>query len=81
MHVPLFACTVLYFLKGNPVPSRFNTQLRQRNLRQNRNSKVEGALRAAAVRRKLISRLINYRSTGRLARGDVSVVKRRLLSG
>jgi len=53
-------------------------RLRRRNLRQNQSSKVEGSLRAAAMRRKLISRLINYRSAGRLAQGDVSVVKRRL---
>lgn len=41
-------------------------------------SKVEGSLRAAAMRRKLISRLINYRSAGRLTQGDVSVVKHHL---
>lgn len=54
--------------------------LRRRNPRQNRSSKVEGSLRAAVMRRKLISRLINYRSAGRLAQGDVSVVKHRLLT-
>jgi len=52
--------------------------VRRRNLCENRSSKLEGALRAAAMRRKLISRLINYRSAGRRARGDASVVKRRL---
>jgi len=58
------------FLKGDA--KRFEvawTRVRRRNLRENRSSKLEGALRAAAMRRKLISRLINYRSAGRRARG------------
>lgn len=70
----LSLCPFQCFLKGNAIPARL------RNLRQNRSSKVEGFLRAAAMRRKLISRLINYRSAGRLAQRDVSVVKRRLLT-
>lgn len=78
-HLPLDRCNSSSRASLYPVhvfKGRFVVRARLRNLRQNRSSKVEGSLRA--TRWKLISRLINYRSAGRLAQRDVSVVKRRL---